>query len=123
MLKKDDVRARLRHDVRPGESFQLLLRLTAPWKPGVYRVEFDMVQENNKWFAAAGSRTRRTRVHVDRRMPVGHVEGLSPQMEMFGIPRKDVEALIEEAGGRLRSAIENDAPGPGWTSFWYIATR
>jgi hypothetical protein len=123
MLTRDDMRAQLAHDVRPGESFQLLLRLQAPWQPGVYRLEFDMVQENVKWFAAAGSRTRRTRVHVDRKMPVGHVEGMPPQMEMFGIPRQDVQALIKDAGGRLRAAVENDAPGPGWTSFWYISTR
>ncbi|MBM3821072.1 MAG: class I SAM-dependent methyltransferase [Acidimicrobiia bacterium] len=123
MLKRDDVRAQLTRDVRPGESLQLLLRLDAPWKPGVYQLEFDMVQENVKWFAAAGSRTRRTRVQVDRKMPVGQVEGMPPQMEMFGIPRRDVEALIDEAGGRLRAAIENDAPGPAWTSFWYISTR
>jgi hypothetical protein len=123
MLRRDDVRARLTEDVRPGESTHLLLRVEAPWKPGVYRLEFDMVQENSKWFAAAGSKTKSTRVHVDRRMPVGHVEGIPPQMEMFGIPRKDVEAIIGEAGGRLRAAEENDAPGPGWTSYWYISTR
>jgi hypothetical protein len=123
MVKHDDVRARLTHDLRPGESTHLRLRLEAPSKPGVYQLEFDMVQENHKWFAMAGSKTKRTRVHVDRRMPAGQSEGIPPQMEMYGIPRRDVEALVAGAGARLRAVDENDAPGPGWTSYWYISTR
>jgi SAM-dependent methyltransferase len=123
MLRKDDRRARLTHDLRPGESTHLLLRVEAPWTPGVYQLEFDMVQEHVKWFAAAGSKTKVVRVRVDTRMPLGHVEGIPPQMEMYGIPRQDVAALIEEAGGRLRAADENNAPGPGWTSYTYISTR
>ena len=123
MLREDDVRAKLPHDVAPGETVSIALRLEAPRKPGVYKVEFDMVQEHVQWFAAAGSQTRRTRVHVDAKMPQGQVDGLPPQMEMYGIPRRDVEALIARAGGILRAVDENDAPGPGWTSYWYISTR
>ncbi len=123
LLVRDDVRAQLPHDVAPGDTTQILIRVEAPKKRGVYRLEFDMVQENNKWFEAAGSRTRRTRLHVDPKMPEGQVDGLPPQMEMYGIPRRDVEALIAKAGGVLRAVDENDAPGPGWTSYWYIATR
>lgn len=123
MLREDDARATLPHDVAPGETVRIALRLEAPQKPGVYRLEFDMVQEHVQWFAAAGSQTRRTRVHVDPKMSEGQVDGLPPQMEMFGIPRRDVEALIAHAGGILRAVDENDAPGPGWTSYWYIATR
>jgi SAM-dependent methyltransferase len=123
LLRQDDRRARLTHDLRPGESTHLTLRIEAPWKPGTYQLEFDMVQENVKWFKAAGSKTKRTRVHVDPRLPLGHVEGIPPEMEMYGIPRPAVETLIAEAGGRLRAADENDASGPGWTSYRYISTR
>jgi hypothetical protein len=44
-------------------------------------------------------------------------------MEMFGIPRAEVEALIADAGGTVHALYDNDAPGPGWTSYGYICTR
>jgi hypothetical protein len=95
----------------------------APVKPGVWILELDMVQEYVRWFAEAGSRTARVRVRVDSALPPGTVDGLPAVMEMHGIPRPEVEALIADAGGELAGVEEDDAPGPGWASYRYIARR
>ena len=42
---------------------------------------------------------------------------------MHGIPRTDVESLIAASGATLLAADDNDAPGPGWTSYRYIARK
>ena len=41
-----------------------------------------------RWFAQAGSRRARTRVHVDPALAPGEVQGLPPRIEMYGIPRR-----------------------------------
>jgi tRNA (mo5U34)-methyltransferase len=49
----------LPHDVGPGESVELTLRLRAPAEPGRYVLEFDMVSEHLSWFEDLGSPTVR----------------------------------------------------------------
>jgi SAM-dependent methyltransferase len=121
MLRRDDQRTELAHDLAPGESLEIGINPVAPAKPGHYLLEFDMVQELVRWFASAGSRRARTRVHVDPTLAPGEMQGQLPQIEMHGVPRQDVETLIAECGGILLAVDDNDAPGPGWTSYRYIA--
>jgi len=123
MLRFDDARTELPHDLAPGESMEIGIQPVAPSRPGTYILELDMVQELVRWFARAGSRRARTRVHVDPALKPGEVEGLPPRIEMHGIPRQDVEALIVASGGVVLAVDDNDAPGPGWTSYRYIARR
>ncbi len=123
MLRFDDARTELACDLAPGESMEIGIYPEAPRKPGTYTLEFDMVQECVRWFAAAGSRRARTRVHVDPALPPGEVQGLPPQIEMHGIPRQEVETLIAGSGGVLLAVDEDNAPGPTWTSYRYIARR
>lgn len=122
MLQFDDRRSGLPHDVEPGGSVVIGLPVQAPSQPGRYILELDMVQEDVRWFAEAGSRPARIRVRVDDRLQPGEVRGLPRYMEMHGIPRPEVESLIAERGALL--AVEaDDAPGPTWTSFRYFARR
>ncbi|MNC85998.1 hypothetical protein D3C83_16250 [compost metagenome] len=44
-------------------------------------------------------------------------------MEMHGISRTVVEALISRSGAMLLMADPDDAPGPGWTSFRYVVQK
>jgi SAM-dependent methyltransferase len=119
----DDRRTALPFDLAPGESMEVGIVPVAPTRWGPHTIDLDMVQENVRWFAEAGSTPARIRVHVDPRLPAGTVQGLPPVMEMHGIPRPDVEALIARAGGELVAVEADDAPGPGWASFRYIARR
>ena len=100
---------------------EIAINPVAPHKPGTYILELDMVQEHVRWFARWWSRRARTRVHVDPALESGVVQGLPPRIEMYGMPRREVEALIAACGGVLLAVDDNDAPGPGWTSYRYIA--
>jgi SAM-dependent methyltransferase len=123
MKRENDARTALEHDLDPGEGMEIGINPTAPTKPGKYILEFDMVQEHVRWFAELGSPPARTRVVVDAALRPGEVEGLPGLIEMFGIPRPEVEALIRRCGAELVAVDEDDAPGPGWTSYRYIARR
>ena len=60
----DDARAQLVHDLKPGDSVDIPLLITAPEKPGDYVLEIDMVQEGVSWFGQKGSQTWRGAVKV-----------------------------------------------------------
>jgi SAM-dependent methyltransferase len=123
MVRFDDRRTALPHDVAPGETATMGLPVEAPERPGTYVLELDVVQEHVRWFASAGSKPARIRVRVEASLPPGTVEGLPRFMEMHGIPRPEVEALIAHGGGSLLAADEDHAPGPTWTSYRYVAQR
>lgn len=120
----NDVRVPLPYDVAPGETVEIGFPVVAPSTPGRYLLEFDMVHENVLWFAEAGSPTARVRVRVRSAVPQsGIVQETPARMEMHGIPRAEVEAIIANSGGTLRACEGNDAAGDAWESFRYIATR
>jgi len=62
---KDDGRASLPYDLRPGETAEILIGVTAPEMPGEYTLEFDLVQEQVAWFGESGSATLRASVHIE----------------------------------------------------------
>ncbi len=64
VLRRDDGRCPLPHDVRAGESVDLLLGVHAPPFNGPHWIELDLVQENVGWFAERGSPTIRIRCEV-----------------------------------------------------------
>mgnify|MGYP007054663009 FL=1 len=86
-------------------------------------MELDMVQEHVTWFGAHGSPVARIRVTVDRALPPNTVTGIPRRMEMYGIPKDEVEPLIASSGAVLLAADPDDAPGPGWTSYRYYSRR
>src|SRR5690606_11136836 len=123
MRQFDDRRTGLPFDVAPGETIEIGISPVAPAATGVHVLELDVVQEYVRWFAEAGSPTSRIRITVDAKLAPGTVQGLPPLMEMHGIPRVEVETLVHQSGAMLLLADPDDAPGPGWTSFRYIAQK
>ena len=61
----DDGRSPLLYDLAPGEEIEVPLTVTAPWEPGSYVLEVDMVQEGVAWFASQGSKPLRAIVKVN----------------------------------------------------------
>ncbi len=122
MVRFDDVRAALAEDLGPGGEMLVDLVFDAPAR-GVHVIELDMVQEGVTWFGPAGSKTTRVRVKVDPSLRGNAVVGVPRRMEMYGIPRPEVEAIVAAGGAELLAADADDAPGPGWTSFRYFARR
>jgi SAM-dependent methyltransferase len=122
MVRFDDVRAVIPGDLAAGQDITVDLVFEAPAR-GTHVLELDMVQEGHAWFATAGSPTARIRLTVDEHLAPGTVVGIPRRMEMHGIPRQDVESLVQASGAEVFAADEDDAPGPGWTSFRYVTRR
>jgi len=143
----DDGRARLPCDLRPGESVEVSLEITAPDAPAGYLLDVDLVQERICWFAERGSRTGRVPVDVrppggahgevlrpaERRSPRQRegviarlrrvMQGAPPVFEMHVLPRADVERCVVSAGGTVEHAIEDSAAGAGWLSYTYVCRK
>jgi SAM-dependent methyltransferase len=66
-----------------------------------------------------GARTRTLRGRVSR----GLARRLGTPVEMNGIPRAEVLAILAAAGARTIDVVEDDAAGSGWISFRYTATK
>jgi SAM-dependent methyltransferase len=64
IMRRDDGRCPLPHDLKPGAHVDLLLGIQAPPFNGSYLVEIDLVQENAGWFGDRGSPTVRLRCEV-----------------------------------------------------------
>jgi hypothetical protein len=65
VLQWDGERTPVGRIVDPGGSMRLYAMVTAPAEPGDYLLEWDMVSEDECWFAECGSATATTAVHVD----------------------------------------------------------
>jgi len=147
-LVPDDGRARLPCDLRPGESVEVSIEITAPDVPASYLLDVDLVQERICWFAERGSRTGRVPVdvrasgggaHGEASRPAGRpgarqregviarlrrvVQGPPPVFEMHVLPRADVESAVVSAGGIVEHAIEDAAAGAGWLSYTYVCRK
>jgi SAM-dependent methyltransferase len=64
VVRRDDGRSPLPHDVPPTGLAELLLPVTAPDTDGDYWIELDLVQEDISWFADLGSPTVRLACRV-----------------------------------------------------------
>jgi SAM-dependent methyltransferase len=69
VMRRDDARCPLSHDIAPGSRAELILHVTAPAFDGDYWVELDLVQENVNWFAERGSETLRVPCQVTGGLP------------------------------------------------------
>ena len=58
-----------RKNLLPGESIDIIFRLTAPQLPGVFDVGFDLIEEHHTWFARQGSPITRCRLTVYSTVP------------------------------------------------------
>jgi SAM-dependent methyltransferase len=46
-----------------------------------------------------------------------------PWMDVYGIPKRRLISLLERSGARVLDVQPNDAAGPEWTSYRYVASR
>ncbi|MBX3061909.1 MAG: glycosyltransferase [Anaerolineae bacterium] len=54
MVEKEGIRTPLPHSIGPGQQVSLDVRISAPSKPGRYRLEIDAVREGVVWMSEAG---------------------------------------------------------------------
>ena len=124
----DDGRSALPRDIEPGTAVRMTLSVTAPARPGRYRLELDLVQEHVAWFADKGSTTLRVPVRVGRSAPpTAHdldddVDEPEP-FAMHCVPRDQVVALLADAGAEVVAVDEEHYAGPEFVSYTYYAVK
>ena len=111
-------------DVPAGAEHDLILDVHAPAAAGDLVLELDLVQEGVAWFADRGSRTLRLQVRIsaDHGSVSAHAIPV-PTMEMHTLPREEVIAAVEDAGGVVLDVIPHDRCGPSIESLDYIVAR
>jgi ubiquinone/menaquinone biosynthesis C-methylase UbiE len=137
LLVNDDGRALLEAGVKPGQEINVELKVKAPTAPGDYLLELDLVQEFVAWFGDRGSATTIVPVRIavsprPLRMLYGLLSGTfikaaatqtpGPCMEMHHIPREEVVALVQRAGGRVID-VQANISAPEWQSWQYCVTK
>ena len=109
----DGLRTELPHEVAPGGHVELDLAVRAAMPPGRYRIAFDLVDENRRWFAEVGSFQLEIDVEVapriERRLAAvgGDPSALAGQDE----PSALVPPAEAAAVARLAPGVE---PAPDW---------
>jgi SAM-dependent methyltransferase len=151
VLVADDARCALPASVAPGTSFDVVLRMTAPARPGNYVLDVDLVQEGVAWFSPSGSPPARVPMVVGIDSPAAagrwvldHLGPLTPharraasaiKRRLSGAPPEPVAQPVMEMHGiphERVAAIVADAGGtllrsdlhpsaPGWESYLYYA--
>jgi hypothetical protein len=64
LVTRMDGRHGLPSNLKPGDSVEVPLQITAPNEPGEYILEVDLVQEQVAWFSDKGSPTAKSKVKV-----------------------------------------------------------
>lgn len=139
MLVRDDGRTGI-GALGPGERTAVPLTVRAPMEPQTCICEIDLVQEDVTWFADRGSPTVRMHVSVEtaaagRETPDAVVSypdiydelaqeslDIGP-FPIFGVPRADVLAIIEAAGGRAILVEPDDRGGAEWIGYRYFVVK
>ncbi len=134
----DDGRSPLPRLVSPKEEIEVLLTITAPEISGQYLIEIDLVQEGVAWFRNKGSAVATASAVVRGRYPsvlqkLFHLKNklisrnscpsMTPRMEMYGLPREEVERLIINNHGQLIDVKRYDVCGEEWISYRYTASK
>ena len=124
LLRLDDGRALMGETVQPGATIELMLEMQAPTEPGAYLLEMDLVLDGVAWFADRGSPTTTIPVEVVPRAtaPARDEPEILPVMEIHGIPRAEVEALLRARDLAIVTVQETDKAA-GWRDYWYVAVK
>jgi hypothetical protein len=103
---RDDGRADLPHQLRPGEQVPLRLRVKAPDRPGRWRLQFDVVQEFVAWWSDLGSPMAELAVEV---ADGGDPPGTSGALSAATDPAPADPAPADPAPGRTEPAASASA--------------
>ena len=117
----------------PGNEATVQLEVRAPFRPGTFRLELDVVQEGIAWFAWKGSPTLSGLVEVPFRLGALRQAVFGPggerpkpgrsDMLMNAIPKGDVVALLGSLGAEILEIAEDSSSGREWRAYRYAVTR
>jgi ubiquinone/menaquinone biosynthesis C-methylase UbiE len=125
-ISADDIKTILPNDLKPSEEIELPLLISTPKLEGTFVLELDMLQEGVAWFKDKGSTPRTFTINL-KRTKHGEtsldIQATTPIIQMYGVTRRTVEQIIEEAGGKCIEIQKNNLAGEHWTSFQYTVTK
>ena len=120
IVTTDDGRLEFDADIQPDQLVKAAITVTAPGRPGRYRLVVDLVHEGVGWFHDRASEPLVVPVRV-LGPPVRRQE--RPQFEMHSVPVAEVEATLAAAGADVVAVLEDHCAGPSWLSHRYVATK
>ena len=136
LVVRDDARTVIETVMDPDVECEVELPVLAPVQPGEYELEIDLLQELIAWFADRGSSTLNLPVTVIAEPKRAVNEGAAsngpqtsqnaqdgPRMEMYVMPRDEVVAVLEDAGGVVLDMIVKDRCGLSTPSLDYVVAR
>ncbi|MED4350953.1 class I SAM-dependent methyltransferase [Schinkia azotoformans] len=124
ILLYDDVRVNIKKGLQSMEETFVDITIIGPSNIGSYKLVIDLVQEGVAWFSDKGGKVLKLDINVQNENEVSNHEEntVFPIMEMYGIPRMEIEDLLRMEKGRLL-LIEEDYSSSGWKSYKYFVTK
>ncbi len=114
----DGPRTPMPHAVAPGDRVELELAVTAPRRPGLYRLSFDLVEEHRFWFAEVGATPLEIPVEVAPRIAsrtlAVRIHGGSDPATVAALMAQD-EAVVETGAEAVAHLVAGAIPPPGWS--------
>ena len=145
MLVQDDGRTLLPARLPAGSACRLPLRIKAPFQPGRYSCEVDLVHEGVCWFKDRGSASARFAVRVGPQAEPAAAAGAPapaplPSAEEFyrdisgesadpgpfpmhGIHRDRIHEFFRDRGASVIDLVEDDHGGPEWIGYRYVVKK
>jgi SAM-dependent methyltransferase len=124
-VEQFDERLFFDRSLEPGDESRINLAINAPTQPGRYVLEVDVAQEWVGWFRDRGGRSVTLGVEVVPAVAsvadIGQ-PAFDPVIEMHAVPRDEVIATVEAAGGRVLH-VEDLCDRPTDLDFEYCVTK
>jgi SAM-dependent methyltransferase len=118
--------------VTTSQSVELPVIAGVPAAPGDYLLELVLHQARLGAFPSDGCQAITVPVRVERRdaetleklgVPATAPAGTTAHMEMHGVPREDVLAIVASAGASVVAVTDDALAGPDWRSYVYLVEK
>jgi ubiquinone/menaquinone biosynthesis C-methylase UbiE len=144
-VRWDDGRASMPCPIAPGDSAEVMLRVTAPAESGDYELAIDLVQEHVAWWSDLGGRLVRHPIAVRQSAvtaadpadaasvstaieptaalaaePAEPRATTSRTMQMHGVRKDLVCALLHQLGCTILKVLPDNRAGNDWASYFYV---
>lgn len=113
----DGLRSPLPRRVEPGESVEVMAAIAAPAEAGIYRIEWDLLQEHITWFSWKGAPVARSRLIVAG-APVS--SGIEPPLTRPPTDIRVTRPTLERSvlwGAAIQMALDRPLLGIGPDNF------
>jgi hypothetical protein len=119
---RGDGKTLLPRTLRKGASATVVMTVSAPAQPGRYLLDIGIVQSGAAWFQLADPEAAQAQVRVTNRRKRPDTSE-KPRIRMWGIPRDEVVAIVEQRGGRVLEIVDDAGAARDWVSWRYVVAK